>query len=90
MLYIISVGFGVCNGRGRTFNLRGYFNYKTKGKADTSAKMIDGFPVDVTAEVSLLTPTDVDEPGPGGPLGPGGPVGDGGPEKPQFEIQLSN
>ena len=44
--------------------------------------MIDGFPVDVTAEVSLLTPTEFDDPGPGGPLGPGGPVGDGGPEGP--------
>ena len=59
-----------------------YFNYKTKGKADTRAKIISGFPVDVAEDVSLLTLTELADVGPGGPLGPGGPVGDGGPEGP--------
>ena len=44
--------------------------------------MISGFPVDVAADVSLLTLTELADVGPGGPLGPGGPVGDGGPEGP--------
>ena len=44
--------------------------------------MISGFPVDVAADVSLLTLTELADVGAGGPLGPGGPEGDGGPEGP--------